>query len=952
MVKNKDLVIEAYEWDEEEVSSDDNEIVELKVLMALDDDENHVVCKESVKNGVERPWLSKAEGFILPNHNTRRILPAESQGNTTDPPVAVTDSSATEYDSADESLVCNTPFSPLEQLVGAEPVSGPKTIKSILKSNSSFKAKALKGVIVNEHSSAPVKTKALSLKANLAPTVDIRKPIWYLDSRCSRHMTGVKSYLHKYAEQPGLKVVFGDDSTCTTKGYGFVTCNVDKINIAESKRYPPDEYLYPYEPSQRAMAKELNAASAHECLFIDFLSEEEPKKMSEALNHPGWVDAIQEELNQFAINKVWTLVSTPYVYQMDVKSAFLNGKLKEEVYVKQPLSFKSSEFPNHVCKLDKALYGLKQAPRAWYETLLTFLTEHKFVREKYVKDLLKKYDINGSSVKTPMVPPNKLGPDLNGKSINETQYRGMIRLLMYLTASRPDIQFLTCLCARYQANPKESYLIVIKRIFKTSTSSACQMLGGKLVCWSVKKQQLVAMYYAKAKYVTDAGCCANILWMKSQLIDYDIIYDKVIQLGTSSGMGEWIPQLKLILEDLLLMIPYLNNKEEYIKLEEEKACRCGKVHNWETATYCKIWYDEDVHDLRSIETKFPAIVFNDSLTSEVTLTYEPMISPLNDNKIDFRISFDESDDEDYTVIYDKNSFSYKIISTNNLKTDSKNDNDKVNMHSFPSPEPMVSYFDDLDFLKNFENEFSAIVYNDALTSKSGSSTEPVEIPHRINEFDLKTETTLSKCGEKEQNILYFNDLFPFNIIHPDDLKSEKDNDDDKTDIKQSSMGNVINTDVGLRKKYRLSLKKDMPPQDKHEIVKTNHALAVVHDSEDTLEIAEITRKKVLEKMKIPLWIVEQLQGKNNTIRILKEQISHMNERRGKAYCTLDFKALDSQDIELTELVTTFQEQNERFRAENEKVKHNYKELYDFIKIMRAKTIEKTSSLLTKIKTKG
>ncbi|GKC85532.1 retrovirus-related pol polyprotein from transposon TNT 1-94, partial [Tanacetum coccineum] len=130
------------------------------------------------------------------------------------------------------------------------------------------------------------------------------------------------------------------------------------------------------------------------------------------------------------------------VYQMDVKSAFLNSKLKEEVYVKQPPGFESHEFPNHVCKLDKALYRLTQAPRAWYETLSTFLTKHKFVRgpqaqnyikqsergisinqEKYVKDLLKKYDINGSSVRTPMVPPNKLGPDLNGKAINETQYR-------------------------------------------------------------------------------------------------------------------------------------------------------------------------------------------------------------------------------------------------------------------------------------------------------------------------------------------------------------------------------------------------------------------------------------------------------------------------------------------------------------------------------------------------
>ncbi|GKB32472.1 hypothetical protein Tco_0871873, partial [Tanacetum coccineum] len=125
--------------------------------------------------------------------------------------------------------------------------------------------------------------------------------------------------------------------------------------------------------------------------------------------------------------------------------------------------------------------------------------------------------------------------------------------------------------------------------------------------------------------------------------------------------------------------------EEYNRLEEEKARKRGKVFNWETAKYGKIWYDEDIHDLRFDETDFPAIAFNDTLTSEVALSCEPTVSPLNDNQIDFRISFDESYDEDYTVIYDKTSFSYKIISIDDLKTDSENDNDKVNMPSFPSP---------------------------------------------------------------------------------------------------------------------------------------------------------------------------------------------------------------------------------------------------------------------------
>ncbi|GJX37445.1 hypothetical protein Tco_0250748 [Tanacetum coccineum] len=163
----------------------------------------------------------------------------------------------------------------------------------------------------------------------------------------------------------------------------------------------------------------------------------------------------------------------------------------------------------------------------------------------------------------------------------------------------------------------------------------------------------------------------------------------------------------------------------------------GKDRPLNVSTYGKIWYDEDVHDLRSVETEFPAIVFNDSLTSNETLSCKPMVSSIND-EIDFRISFDESDNEDYT--------------------------------------PTVSCIDNLDFFKDFKNEFLAIVYNDALTSKSNFSTEPTLCPQHIDEFDLKDEISLSKYDEVEQNILYFKDLFHFNIIYPDDLKSDKGND--------------------------------------------------------------------------------------------------------------------------------------------------------------------------------
>ncbi|GJS97778.1 hypothetical protein Tco_0804746 [Tanacetum coccineum] len=211
------------------------------------------------------------------------------------------------------------------------------------------------------------------------------------------------------------------------------------------------------------------------------------------------------------------------------------------------------------------------------------------------------------------------------------------------------------------------------------------------------------------------------------------------------------------------------------------------------------------------------------------LSCEPTVSSLNNDEIDFRISFDKSDDEDCTVIFNKKSFSYKIIYVNNLKTDSENDNEKVSMPLLPSPKPTVSCFDDLDFFndlenefpaivyndaqtsklddldyfKDFEKEFPAIVYNDAQTSKLDFSTKPVLNPQHIDKFNLKDETSLSECDEEEQNILNFNDLFPFNVIYPDEFKTDTDNDNDKVDIKHSSgdlsvkpLPDLINNDVG------------------------------------------------------------------------------------------------------------------------------------------------------------
>ncbi|GJT73918.1 reverse transcriptase domain-containing protein [Tanacetum coccineum] len=220
MVKNKGLITEAYEWDEEEVSSDDNEVIEVKALMALANEEKVSVGKESASNGkwvkisiqkhvntkilkenenlrnelkeltsITEIWLNssnKVNQCISEQIPTQKkkilginqlaenasssgpkdlVPPDESQRNTTVPSVVVTDSSAIDYDSADESLVCSTPLPPLEKLADAKLVSKPKTIKSILKSNSTFKAKTLKSITLKEPSSAPAKDNRKSTSA-------------------------------------------------------------------------------------------------------------------------------------------------------------------------------------------------------------------------------------------------------------------------------------------------------------------------------------------------------------------------------------------------------------------------------------------------------------------------------------------------------------------------------------------------------------------------------------------------------------------------------------------------------------------------------------------------------------------------------------------------------------------------------------------------------------------
>ncbi|GJZ18774.1 retrovirus-related pol polyprotein from transposon TNT 1-94 [Tanacetum coccineum] len=312
------------------------------------------------------------------------------------------------------------------------------------------------------------------------------------------------------------------------------------------------------------------------------------------------------------------------LYQMDVKSAFLNGFINEEVYVAQPPGFIDFRKPNYVYKLKKALYGLKQDPKAWYDRLKSFLIKHDYsigmvdntlftkkskshliivqiyvddiifgstsqnlcdnfakiihdefemsmmgwlnfflglqikqmedeillYQSKYIKEMLNKFGLEDSKpTKTSMSTEIKLTKDDEADSVDSSKYRGMIDSLLYLTASRLDIMFSVCLCARFQENPKATHLEAVKHIFRyirgtshlglwyskgtgietivyadsdyagnyvdrKSTSGVCTFMGCCLTSWFAKKKTALAISTTEAEYVSAGNACQQALWMK------------------------------------------------------------------------------------------------------------------------------------------------------------------------------------------------------------------------------------------------------------------------------------------------------------------------------------------------------------------------------------------------------------------------------------------------------
>ncbi|GKC44720.1 retrovirus-related pol polyprotein from transposon TNT 1-94 [Tanacetum coccineum] len=276
-----------------------------------------------------------------------------------------------------------------------------------------------------------------------------------------------------------------------------------------------------------------------------------PRNISRSLQARGGIDFEEsiapvtrlEAIRIFVANAANQNVT---IYQMDVKMAFLNSKLKEEVYISQPEGFVDQDNPSHVYKLKKALYGLKQAPHAWYDMLSSFLISQHFSKgavnltlstrkagnnlllvQIYVDDIIFastntamydefsnlmtikfKMSMMGKidSIDTPMVEKNKLDADLQGTPVDDAHYRSMIGSLMYLTSNADH------------AGCQDT---------RRSTSRSTQFLGDKLISWSSKKKKCTAISSIVAEYITLFGCYAQILWTRSQLTDYGFKFNKI-----------------------------------------------------------------------------------------------------------------------------------------------------------------------------------------------------------------------------------------------------------------------------------------------------------------------------------------------------------------------------------------------------------------------------------------
>nr|GEZ82443.1 uncharacterized mitochondrial protein AtMg00810-like [Tanacetum cinerariifolium] len=322
-------------------------------------------------------------------------------------------------------------------------------------------------------------------------------------------------------------------------------------------------------PSQSVRTRRQLESDGEMYMFALTVSLTKPKNINEAMADSAWIESMQEELHQFdrldegvdfeesfapvarleavQLFIAYTAHKSFNVYQMDIKTSFLYGPLKEKVHYMD--SNKLQERGER-----KFFLGIQihKSPRG------IFINQ-----AKYTQEILIKHDMTSChSIGTPMATKH-LDADLSGTLVDQTKYQSMVRALMYLTASRPDIVHATCYCAHYQAQPTEKHLTTVKRIFRylkdtihmglwypkdtsfeltafsdsnhagcldsrKSTSGGIQFLGGDmLVSWSSKKQDCTLMSFAEVEYASLSACCAEVLWMRTQLTDYGFHFDKI-----------------------------------------------------------------------------------------------------------------------------------------------------------------------------------------------------------------------------------------------------------------------------------------------------------------------------------------------------------------------------------------------------------------------------------------
>ncbi|GJX08771.1 putative ribonuclease H-like domain-containing protein [Tanacetum coccineum] len=288
------------------------------------------------------------------------------------------------------------------------------------------------------------------------------------------------------------------------------------------------------------------------------------------------------------------------VYQMNVKSALLYGTIEEEVYVCQPPSFEDPQFPDKVYKVEKALYGLHQAPRAWCMLMISSLGPQRSLyvmslkkedgifisQDKYVAKILKKFDFaTVKTASTPMEPNKAFVKDEEADSVDVHLYRSMIGSLMYLIASRPDITFAVCACARFQVTPKTSHLHVVKRIFRYLKSQP------KLGLWYPKDSSFDLEAFSDSDYVgasldrkfTTGGCGlknptdnnVGILLTKGFDVSSAVDYTQVLSAGESpvqKPRSENEQALKNVLDKMMDKEKEATKQSDFVRQEFEAQC--------------------------------------------------------------------------------------------------------------------------------------------------------------------------------------------------------------------------------------------------------------------------------------------------------------------------------------------------------------------------------------------